>query len=200
MSIRRSYGIVLHKYRSYILVNAGFGDPVDVLLDMSAMQICNMQDYYNGIETVLYHDQHPYRVVQLIFTMNNGSVASARYVYYNKSGEPVNLANIEKDVQKAMMMARLVVWSDYLRNDLPSAIKDAVKTSKLCEEIPKDEEICAICLKEYEPEDMIRTLRCKHSYHDKCTTKWLKKTREINCPKCRDRVFVWDLNSASLLI
>ncbi|KAK1409258.1 hypothetical protein QVD17_35784 [Tagetes erecta] len=180
-----SYGIVLHEHRFYILVNAGFGDPVDVLLEFKVPGVCYIHTYYQGIETLMYHDGRPYKTVKLIFTVNDhGSILTARYLFYNFSGDLISLPNVENDARTSIRMARIVLLCDYVRHDLPNAIKDAVQTSRLGKD-KKIDEVCVICLKEYEVEDMIGTLICKHQYHDECIKKWLSKTENRNCPVCR---------------
>lgn len=46
------------------------------------------------------------------------------------------------------------------------------------------EELCSICLGEYEADDRIRILSCGHEYHAECVDIWLthKSTR---CPLCK---------------
>ncbi|KAM3270562.1 hypothetical protein P3S67_028764 [Capsicum chacoense] len=48
------------------------------------------------------------------------------------------------------------------------------------------EEICAICLAEFEHEQIIGTLQCKHEYHAGCIKQWL--LRKKDCPMCRASV------------
>ncbi|XP_060178142.1 brassinosteroid-responsive RING protein 1-like [Lycium barbarum] len=49
------------------------------------------------------------------------------------------------------------------------------------------EEICAICLCEYENDETIGTLDCRHEYHAGCIEQWLLKGKQ-NCPICRSSV------------
>eukprot|EP01102_Stenamoeba_stenopodia_P023216 TRINITY_DN9921_c0_g1_i1.p1 TRINITY_DN9921_c0_g1~~TRINITY_DN9921_c0_g1_i1.p1 ORF type:complete len:288 (+),score=28.19 TRINITY_DN9921_c0_g1_i1:211-1074(+) len=54
-------------------------------------------------------------------------------------------------------------------------------------ENPTGEELsCAVCMDNFQANDMVRKLSCKHIYHDKCVSQWL----EINstCPMCRATV------------
>jgi hypothetical protein len=46
---------------------------------------------------------------------------------------------------------------------------------------------CLICLDEYEPEDDIRVMTCRHAFHKSCVDKWLQTGRN-NCPACRTPV------------
>tara|TARA_Y100000389_G_C17426776_1_gene500021 strand:- start:622 stop:1050 length:429 start_codon:yes stop_codon:yes gene_type:complete len=51
----------------------------------------------------------------------------------------------------------------------------------------KGDEYCSICLDEFNKNDHIITLECKHYYHQLCITNWLKK--EVTCPLCR-KIFI----------
>lgn len=42
---------------------------------------------------------------------------------------------------------------------------------------------CPICFEEYKDGDAIRTLKCKHVYHDSCILTWL--TNQRTCPYCK---------------
>lgn len=43
---------------------------------------------------------------------------------------------------------------------------------------------CMICLDNYEPEEDLRLMSCKHFFHQNCVDKWLQVGRN-NCPACR---------------
>ncbi|TPX41715.1 hypothetical protein SeLEV6574_g05955, partial [Synchytrium endobioticum] len=44
-------------------------------------------------------------------------------------------------------------------------------------------ENCQICLIDYETNEELAKLRCKHRYHPECISKWLETS--VNCPLCR---------------
>jgi len=47
----------------------------------------------------------------------------------------------------------------------------------------KEDAICAICLSEYQLDEELRYLNCKHHFHADCITMWLKKNKF--CPFCK---------------
>lgn len=46
---------------------------------------------------------------------------------------------------------------------------------------------CLICLSEYEGEEDVRVLTCRHAFHKDCVDTWMEKGRN-NCPACRTKV------------
>ncbi|CAI8601697.1 unnamed protein product [Vicia faba] len=52
-----------------------------------------------------------------------------------------------------------------------------------------EEEICSICLVEFEGEDAVSKLRrCKHVFHFNCIEQWLERS-QFSCPLCRSFLF-----------
>ena len=56
-------------------------------------------------------------------------------------------------------------------------------------------EMCTICLSIYTDDDMITTLKCRHSFHEECINEWYatstseNESAEANCPCCNE-VFI----------
>ena len=46
---------------------------------------------------------------------------------------------------------------------------------------------CLICLDDYQPEENIRVMSCRHAFHQTCVDEWLQTGRN-NCPACRTTV------------
>ncbi|KAH9165524.1 hypothetical protein EDB89DRAFT_2133995 [Lactarius sanguifluus] len=45
---------------------------------------------------------------------------------------------------------------------------------------------CLICLEDYDPEEDLRLLSCRHVFHRDCVDRWLETGRN-NCPACRSQ-------------
>jgi len=78
------------------------------------------------------------------------------------------------------------------KSDIDRAGLEIVKASELSQR-EKDgrvtsntSERCLICLSDYEPEEDLRILSCKHVFHQECVDKWLEVGRN-NCPACRTK-------------
>lgn len=56
---------------------------------------------------------------------------------------------------------------------------------------------CLICLDDYEPEDQVRVMSCRHAFHKGCVDEWLLKGRN-NCPACRSTVSLSIFNALAL--
>ncbi|CAI9770461.1 unnamed protein product [Fraxinus pennsylvanica] len=69
--------------------------------------------------------------------------------------------------------------------DLPECQFQDLDLSKNGEDDRGIEEICSICLMEFENEDLVNKLpNCKHIFHIHCIEKWLDRN-QFTCPMCR---------------
>lgn len=70
-----------------------------------------------------------------------------------------------------------------------------LELSKRCEinVLPKEEEdVCPICLEEYDTENPKYVIKCEHYFHLSCILEWME--RSDTCPIC-DQEMVFDQNS-----
>ncbi|WOH05235.1 hypothetical protein DCAR_0624649 [Daucus carota subsp. sativus] len=51
------------------------------------------------------------------------------------------------------------------------------------ERINEEPDICVICQGEYEKDELIGGLQCRHEYHVECVKKWLQQHN--SCPICK---------------
>lgn len=65
-------------------------------------------------------------------------------------------------------------------------IPDMRITMSLFRELKQEDKMCAICLERFKENEMVKVLKCKHMFHEKCLVPWLKKRR--TCPTCRRSV------------
>ena len=65
-----------------------------------------------------------------------------------------------------------------------------VQPSAFGADVTGSEDECIICLMEIEPEEIVVTLQCSHTYHAKCITRWAART--ATCPTCRTKISIQD--------
>ena len=68
--------------------------------------------------------------------------------------------------------------------DFSSSILDLKNKTTKCVKCGNisDTEICSICIETYRENDLIFTLKCGHTYHKECISKWYDK--KATCPYC----------------
>ncbi|XP_038596266.1 E3 ubiquitin-protein ligase ZNRF4 [Tachyglossus aculeatus] len=69
---------------------------------------------------------------------------------------------------------------------------------KLCTYIKQDD-LCAICLNDYEHGDQLKVLPCSHAFHSNCIDLWFTQAINKVCPVCKQLVPEDDDNSYSNL-
>lgn len=72
-----------------------------------------------------------------------------------------------------------------------------------CYDFEDDEDVCPICLDNFEVGDRVMFSRhnestCAHVFHDECLLQWLLEQRENECPTCR-ACFIADLETNSIV-
>lgn len=72
---------------------------------------------------------------------------------------------------------------------------DSIPCEKFCADLSDDScDSCAVCLNDFEENDLLRRLPCNHSFHVTCVDKWLKQNK--NCPLCVQDVEVMSQQQA----
>ncbi|CAH8443282.1 unnamed protein product [Schistosoma turkestanicum] len=81
------------------------------------------------------------------------------------------------------------LWNRYRRRHRYClAVKELLKIPETVFTKDSSEfETCVICLEDYEDNDKLRVLPCKHAYHSKCVDQWLLKRRSC-CPICKKKI------------
>ncbi|KAJ0719119.1 putative transcription factor C2H2 family [Helianthus annuus] len=179
-----SYEIILPDSRQIIMVNAQPGERVDNLLimDLSPTQVAMIQ-YYEDIQSVLFDDGGPAYTTHLMeLVTNNESVTGV----ISLDGSQV----VDPDMCVTITSYIMDYHESLHANDLSEETIDqenSVKIGRNGDEEKEEEDVCAICLQEFEMSERCTTLECKHRYHQECIEKWLEQKND--CPICRAKVF-----------
>lgn len=68
-------------------------------------------------------------------------------------------------------------------NDRKKRIQEETKIQKYDSSLLIIDTACSICLDNFEEDENISTLKCNHSFHNKCIEAWLDTN--FTCPMCR---------------
>lgn len=107
------------------------------------------------------------------------------------TGGPNTLDSFEALLELAELLGQ-VKPPTVSKEDIERSGLEIIKATNL-QEYEREEKIasncidrCLICLDDYQPEDDVRIMRCRHAFHMICVDKWLETGRN-NCPACRSR-------------
>lgn len=70
----------------------------------------------------------------------------------------------------------------------PEMIKQLGSYRRIKEDDTLIDNDCVICMSNYQKDEGVRELDCKHTFHKKCIDKWLKEG-SVCCPVCRKNPF-----------
>ncbi|KAF8073474.1 hypothetical protein FPV67DRAFT_749065 [Lyophyllum atratum] len=105
------------------------------------------------------------------------------------NGGPDTLASLEALLELADLLGHAKPPT-VTKEDIEKSGLETIKSTQL-EQYEREEKIssncterCLICLDDYQPEDDIRVMKCRHAFHQNCVDKWLETGRN-NCPACR---------------
>ncbi|PWA99556.1 zinc finger, RING/FYVE/PHD-type [Artemisia annua] len=170
-----SYGVILQDRRTFVIVNLRVSDKhadkiVLCQLEESKLRT-TVHDYDRRIiKSILFDDGHNYTSLWMYFTMNNGSVDSHTVRIFDRFDNPLDGEVLRS---KLMPIARFIMWYE----TLPAIIGKKKSNGGLCKEEDEKGEICSICHDEYQANQMIGTLNCKHNYHEGCIKNWLSRKK-----------------------
>ncbi|KAI4364963.1 hypothetical protein MLD38_020995 [Melastoma candidum] len=102
----------------------------------------------------------------------------------NTPTPPADVANVEEQVGRATTHGAPRTRLAIIRG-IDSPTLESYPKTRLDGLVPRlDHDVCAICLSEYQSQEMIRSIPvCGHYFHDCCIDPWLK--RNGACPVCR---------------
>lgn len=107
------------------------------------------------------------------------------------TGGPSSLDSFEALLELAELLGQ-VKPPTVSKEDIEKSGLEVIKPSQV-EQYEKENKIasncterCLICLDDYQPEDEIRLMTCRHGFHKGCVDKWLETGRN-NCPACRSK-------------
>ncbi|KAK0451408.1 uncharacterized protein EV420DRAFT_1560824 [Desarmillaria tabescens] len=105
------------------------------------------------------------------------------------TGEPNNFDSFEALLDLAELLGQ-VKPPTVSKEEIDKSGLEVIKSTRLAE-YERGGKIssncidrCLICLDDYEPEDDVRVMTCRHAFHQKCVDTWLQ-TGKNNCPACR---------------
>ncbi len=87
------------------------------------------------------------------------------------------------DMYMQMAMNQSLIESVNQRKDTIKIKTSCVKFSEVKNE---DNKKCMVCLLEFDDDDDVQCLECKHVFHHKCLDEWVKYKPE--CPTCRSQI------------
>lgn len=100
---------------------------------------------------------------------------------------PDNRSKLSQEEQKKVlkMLKKEVYMPKLLRRKPKLYYRDNPITISRELEKEKDEKAkrCAICLEDFEPQEIVTVTPCKHMFHEECIVPWVKN--EGRCPVCR---------------
>ncbi|GKA16898.1 zinc finger, RING/FYVE/PHD-type containing protein [Tanacetum coccineum] len=196
-SVFLSYGFIEKDARIFVIVNARPGDrQLDVVIMMDSLltgtpestKVVMVNILHENIESALRDVRPSFVTYQVELVANKGVVSRARFV---SMSEPCELLDAKIYRKPSMWIAGFVSWYESFRfNDVFSmekAIIGAIVKVILSKENVKAEDICTIPREEFQEDQSIGTLDCKHIYHTNCIIKRLKHKR--TCLTCRATFF-----------
>ena len=105
---------------------------------------------------------------------------------------PESLIHINNNMDYVLLINHILNENLFLRRDLNRSIQQNYITKQELENFPTKTitchnqclQKCSICINQYQKNDVLRQLKCKHEFHIKCIDNWLLN-HSVTCPICR---------------
>ncbi|XP_014387352.1 PREDICTED: LOW QUALITY PROTEIN: zinc/RING finger protein 4, partial [Myotis brandtii] len=78
------------------------------------------------------------------------------------------------------------LWSRWAYG--PAAVKKPACRRAQVRTFTRLNDVCAICLDEYQEGEQLKILPCSHTYHCKCIDPWFSQAAQRSCPVCKQSV------------
>jgi hypothetical protein len=146
-------------------------------------------DYDNPVMIVLDRSQNPFS--QYFFNtgnqehdirtaLDNVSMLNVMQAFFDDS-TIIDQWSMGMSEERMMEIATLDSLNNYKTEEKKPHIKLCISTKIANESVIND--ICTICVSNFDVGDNITELECKHTHHTDCIAEWVKYKSE--CPVCR---------------
>ena len=109
------------------------------------------------------------------------------YYYYDTSVRSAALAWYSKIFMLILLFYSMFYYAcRQVRNRNSEEDDRQEPLLSLPDTIATKSETCTICIDDFEEGERVIELPCKHAFHPKCITPWLKKSSE--CPNCKTKI------------
>lgn len=105
------------------------------------------------------------------------------------TGGPNNFDSFEALLELADLLGQ-VKSSTASKEDIENSGLEVIKASLLPQYYNENKitasclDRCLVCLEDYQAEEDVRVMKCRHVFHQACVDEWMQKGRN-NCPTCR---------------
>lgn len=118
--------------------------------------------------------------------------------YYNYNDNTQEYYNSHEHYENTSVPGLYLLGSIFLCISIMQALSSLIYCKKKYHEYSKYKELeepflhdssserCSICLENYQKNETILKLKCKHIFHKECIKEWFHKKKQEECPLCRN--------------